>query len=52
MALYNYAQRLLLKNDGEFEAAILSHVKTIANILIKNLSTHQSRWVLAAVMPR
>jgi len=41
---------LLLKNGGEFEAAILFHVKTIANILNKNLSAHQPRRVLAAVV--
>jgi len=40
---------LLLKNGGEFEAAILSLVKTVTKIIIKNLSTPQPRWILAAV---
>ena len=38
-----------LRSVGEFEAASLSHVKIYANIQNKTFSTHQPRWVLAAV---
>ena len=40
---------MLLKNVGEFEAAILSHVKNLPNVLKTNLSNYLPQWILAAV---